>query len=44
MIDTAKLNTEELGNIIVDVQNETGFWFDVDDITRVLKKWLHIKD
>ena len=31
MIDTAKLNTEELGNIIVDVQNETGFWFDVDD-------------
>lgn len=25
MIDTTKLNPEELGDIIVDVQNETGF-------------------
>ena len=36
MIDTAKLNTEELGNIIVDVQNETGFWFDVDDMVAIM--------
>lgn len=37
MIDTAKLNTEELGNIIVDVQNETGFWFDVDDMVAIMQ-------
>lgn len=37
MIDTTKLNTEELGNIIVDVQNETGFWFDVDDMVAIMQ-------
>lgn len=37
MIDTAKLNTEELGNIIVDVQNETSFWFDVDDMVAIMQ-------
>lgn len=35
MIDTAKLNAEELGGIVVDVQNETGYWFDVYDVARI---------
>lgn len=35
MIDTAKLNVEELGGIVVDVQNETGYWFDVYDVARI---------
>lgn len=37
MIDTMKLNFEELGNIVVDVQNETGFWFDVDDMVAIFQ-------
>ena len=37
MIDTTKLNPEELGDIIVDVQNETGFWFDVDDMVAIMQ-------
>ena len=35
MIDTAKLNAEELGGIVVDVQNEMGYWFDVYDVARI---------
>lgn len=44
MIDTAKLNTEELGNIIVDVQNETGFWFDVDDMVAIMQRTVRKAD
>ena len=44
MIDTTKLNTEELGNIIVDVQNETGFWFDVDDMVAIMQHTIRKAD
>lgn len=44
MIDTAKLNPEELGDIIVDVQNETGFWFDVDDMVAIIQHTIRKAD
>ena len=44
MIDTTKLNFEELGNIVVDVQNETGFWFDVDDMVAIFQHTIRKAD
>ena len=44
MIDTTKLNPEELGDIIVDVQNETGFWFDVDDMVAIIRHTIRKAD
>lgn len=44
MIDTTKLNSEELGDIIVDVQNDTGFWFDVDDMVAIIQHTIRKAD
>ena len=44
MIDATKLNFEELGDIVVDVQNETDFWFDVDDMVAIFQHTIRKAD
>ena len=36
-LGTAKLTSGELGHISPDVQNETGFGFDVDDMVSIMQ-------